>query len=124
MDKKCAVCRKTFHVKPSAFSRRHHCSKICKFVFDKRRMMEEKNPSYLGKNVGYQGLHFWLKRTFGIPDHCDLCGLNKAPKKLSGKRKKNYFEWSNKTGIYERSARHWWQLCVRCHKRFDLIFHY
>ena len=66
-----------------------------------------------------QRIHTWVRKNFGVPDHCDLCGLSEQKKTKDGR---NYFDWSNRTGIYEKSGYHWWMLCKKCHKNYDLTF--
>lgn len=68
---------------------------------------------YLTKK--YRRLHDWINRNWGKPNHCELCKLDKIPK-----GKIVYFDWSNKTGIYDKDRKNWWQLCKRCHKIFDI----
>ncbi len=69
--------------------------------------------NYLTKK--YRRLHDWIKRHWGKPYHCELCGLKEIPK-----GKIVYFDWSNKTGIYNKNRKNWWQLCKKCHKVFDI----
>lgn len=97
--------------------------------FDKKHSQETKNiisksaksrlgeraGHWKGDRVGRYGLHCWLKSTFGQADHCDLCGTTEQPKHS----KRNNFEWSCMTGIYERKAENWWMLCAKCHRNYD-----
>lgn len=66
-----------------------------------------------GEAAGYTSIHQWLAKHFGKPDHCDLCGRNK---KRGEKRK---FEWARRAPGLDRNLQNWWQLCVKCHRRYD-----
>ena len=69
------------------------------------------------KQGGYYSIHVWLKYLLGKANHCDICG------KLAKKHEnKNAFEWSCRTGNMERNLKNWWQLCKRCHVRYDRNF--
>ena len=65
--------------------------------------------------VKYRRLHNWVARYLGKANHCEKCGLNKLPP-----NKKIYFHWSNISKKYKRELTDWKQLCVKCHKAFDL----
>ena len=67
-----------------------------------------------GDNIRNETLHQWLASNFGKADHCENCDGEKIPK-----GKKHWFEWSNKTGQYNRRRENWWQLCVPCHRKYD-----
>lgn len=79
------------------------------------------NNSWTGNKPEYHTLHIWLKSEYGKANHCDLCGLKEIPKRISnrGKLIKTWFEWSNKTKVYERDLKNWWQLCIPCHRSYD-----
>ena len=74
----------------------------------------EKHFGWKGDNVGYFGLHLWIKKHFGVANHCDKCGIKEMPKD-----KKYWFEWSQKTNKNSRNIKDWWQLCVPCHRDYD-----
>lgn len=67
------------------------------------------NDRWLGDKVGYQGLHDWLRRIYGKLLFCEIC------KRDDRKR----YDWSNKTGKYERKIENWWRLCRKCHIKYD-----
>jgi len=72
----------------------------------KRKMSEshiaEKNPMWKGDKVGYQALHFWVKRRKPKPELCEEC--NKKPP----------YDLANK-GIYDRNLENWEWICRKCH---------
>jgi hypothetical protein len=62
---------------------------------------------YKGENVGYKGLHMWLRKDFGNPNRCSMCG------------KTGSIQWANISGEYRRDINDWKQLCSECHGKFD-----
>ena len=58
----------------------------------------------------YIAVHIWVKYHHGKANRCDNCetGENRL------------FQWSNISGKYLRDREDWQQLCVPCHKRFDV----
>lgn len=65
-----------------------------------------KNPMWVGDDVGYTGLHAWVKRYLKKPKLCQDC--NKSPA----------YDLANK-GIYDRNLSNWEWLCRRCHMTKD-----
>ena len=65
--------------------------------------------NWKGDNIGYAGLHTWVRRTLGTPQTCVFCHK-------FGKRK---YHWSNISGKYKRRVDDWQRLCVPCHSKFD-----
>ena len=125
VKKKCVICTKSFYVKPSHAFIRKSCSWECAKEIHRKRMMGnrffplrrmDKNPRWTGDNITYAGLHNTIRSRFGKPAKCDLCGLDKQPPEF----RLNYFQWSNKTGVYNRHRKNWWMLCTKCHKNYDL----
>jgi len=74
-----------------------------------------KNPNWKGDNVGYIGIHSWLRKNFNKPIRCELC--NKIPKNAKDNRTK--LEWANKSGKYLRDRTDWICLCTKCHCNYD-----
>lgn len=67
--------------------------------------------NWKGDNVGYFGLHEWVKKTMGQPKNCEHC-----PKTdLKGMK----IHWANISGKYRRDVNDWVRLCVKCHWDFD-----
>lgn len=75
----------------------------------------EKHYYWKGDKVGYGGLHVWVRSRLGKAKKCIKCGLDKIPV-----GKKRFFHWSNISGKYKRSLSDWQELCVSCHKKYDL----
>ncbi len=79
-------------------------------VPSKNRKMQKGDSHYAwkGDRVGYRGLHYWLRRTKGVPERCDQCQSEKS------------VQWASRDGIYPRDATHYLPLCASCHKIHDL----
>lgn len=73
------------------------------------------------KEPSYKAVHFWLKKNFKKPDHCEMIGCKYPRKNYDGRLmiSPSRFEWSNKTGEYKRDINDWWQLCPSCHRKYD-----
>ena len=67
------------------------------------------NPRWSGNNVGYFGLHTWVKRKLGSAKVCEQCGSVK-----------NVW-WANKSHEYKRCLDDWLSLCAICHRKHDNI---
>lgn len=76
-----------------------------------KEMPEEKHPKWKGDDVGYCGLHLWVRKHLGKPTTCEHC--NKTG--LTGKK----IHWANKSGKYLRDVTDWLRLCAQCHKDYD-----
>lgn len=76
---------------------------------NKNKNLNEDNPAWKGKEVGYFGLHAWINNKLGRPKQCENCGKVKAKK----------FEWANKNHTYKRNLKDWVRLCVSCHRLYD-----
>lgn len=64
-----------------------------------------------GDKVGYTGIHSWLYREYGKPDHCE----GNPCKKISSN-----FQYALKKGFsYERKRENFMMLCVSCHRIYD-----
>jgi len=71
------------------------------------KMMGENNPAYKGDEVGYTGLHRWLRKNMPKPELCEVGG------------EKEKLEVANITGIYNRDFSNWVWACRRCHRKID-----
>lgn len=67
--------------------------------------------TWKGDNVGYVGVHLWLRREFGTPRTCEHCG--DATRKM--------YHWANISDKYTRDRTDWLRLCVPCHSKFDRL---
>jgi len=59
--------------------------------------------------VPYKTLHNHVRRLYGRPSLCEMCGTTEAGR----------FEWANVTGVYEIGRENWRRMCSSCHNRFD-----
>ena len=65
--------------------------------------------NWKGEEVGYIGIHHWVKKLLGRPKYCEHC-------KMSYKKR---YEWANISGEYKRDPLDWKRLCTSCHKIYD-----
>lgn len=72
----------------------------------------DKKPNWKGTEVGYFGLHDWIRRQLGKPSECKHCGTMKAKR----------YDWANKSHNYLRDLTDWIRLCRSCHIKYDKIF--
>jgi hypothetical protein len=136
IKRKCVICNKTFYTYPCRIKIGigKYCSRKCyeqnrnkafaksgiKTRFKKghkpspnRQMPSGKEHRlWKGENVGYRGLHYWLRRIKGIPQRCEHCGLERTtPKSI---------HWANIDHQYRRNPDDYIALCKSCHKLYDL----
>ena len=72
----------------------------------KSHMKNSDNPAWKGGNVGYYGLHLWIRRHLPKPTTCKNCNEDKK------------LEVSN-SGVYDRDFNNWEWLCRSCHAKKD-----
>src|SRR4030095_3985210 len=65
--------------------------------------------NWKGDDVSYSGLHRWVRRNFGLPRLCQVCGTTEAKR----------YDWASRRRIYSRDRSEWLRLCRRCHNRRD-----
>lgn len=80
----------------------HSCGCI-----SREHKLEEKNPMWKGIDVGYNGIHHWVKSRLKKPTKCLIC---KKVKKL---------DLANISQSYKRDLTDWEWLCRRCHMLKD-----
>ncbi len=90
---------------------RRFCSQKCA---QSRAPQDEKHGNWKGDEVGYAGLHVWVKKHLGRPKECQFCGS------LNNETGKNILQWASKDGTYLRDLSQWVPLCVSCHKSYDM----
>lgn len=61
-----------------------------------------------GNDVGYSGVHQWVRRHLPKPESCESCG-----------RVSKWIDLANITGIYSREFENWRYLCRKCHRKND-----
>ena len=69
----------------------------------------EEARRWKGEAAGYVAIHMWIKKHWGMPDHCDMCNCHDASR----------YEWCNKDKKYRRVREDWMQLCPSCHRIYD-----
>lgn len=77
----------------------------------KNKPKEENSPYWKGNNVGYSGIHMWVKSKLSSPNVCQMCGSNDENK---------MYHWANISGEYKRNLKDWIRLCVPCHSKYDM----
>lgn len=78
--------------------------------FKKGETTGSKNAKWKGDKASYTAKHIWVKTHYGKANHCEDCGDTSD----------RMYHWSNKSKKYLRDINDWQQLCVPCHKRYDL----
>jgi NUMOD3 motif len=73
------------------------------------KMRGERASRWKGDEVGYGGIHIWMRHTFGQPRECDHCGTTEAKR----------YEWANLSKEYKRDRADWLRLCNQCHQKYD-----
>jgi hypothetical protein len=63
----------------------------------------------MDKEIPYKTLHNRVRRLYGRPSLCEVCGTTTAKR----------FEWANVTGVYAIGRENWKRMCHSCHSRFD-----
>lgn len=71
------------------------------------RLVGEKHRLWKGDNVGYVGLHNWVRRALGYPKKCSKC------------KSQHNIQWANKSHSYKRDEDDWLELCRPCHMTYD-----
>ena len=66
------------------------------------------NDYWKGDEVGYHGLHGYLKRHNPKPENCQFC-----------EKKTNALDLANIDGVYKRDMKHFKYICRSCHNSFD-----
>ena len=87
---------------------------ICKRISEGHKRVATygaNNHNWKGDEVGYGGLHDWVRLILGRPRKCEHCGRD-------GFRRLQ-IHWANKSHRYLRDVNDWVRLCVRCHRAYD-----
>lgn len=74
------------------------------------RQMGSDASSWKGDEVGYGGLHDWIRSHYGKADRCE----NVYCPGLSTR-----YEWANVSHEYKRERADFVRLCKRCHSQYD-----
>jgi hypothetical protein len=114
----CIVCDKHFEEFASGIKegRGKFCSRICwrkghtAWNKGKAGPREELSPLWKGDQVGYFGLHEWVRRQKGKPIECEFCLRTEEETRM---------EWANISGKYKREIDDYMALCAKCHRNYD-----
>ena len=79
----------------------------------KEGVKDHKSNAWKGDQVGYFGLHSWVKKKLGTPQICEDCGKSGLTS--------HQIHWANISGDYKRDLSDWTRLCASCHSKFDNI---
>lgn len=122
---KCKICGKGFNTKICRLElgRGKFCSNNCYYKslighipwnkFKKLPNLSEENSCHWkGDNIGYHGIHQWVKKNLGKPETCNCCGKTG----LIGRK----IGWANKDHKYRRNLEDWIRLCTPCHRKYDI----
>ncbi len=74
----------------------------------RKKLFGKDNPMWKGDQVGYEGIHAWIKRRLPRPPYCEKCN-----------EKHNKLDLANISGKYLRRLDDWEYLCRRCHMLSD-----
>ena len=121
ITKNCLFCKGFFLVFPSHFSK-NFCSRKCTDRFKSKNYFGEKHFNWKGEDVGYFGLHTWLKKVLGKPKVCsnESCFYPRFNERGKWMEKPKRYEWANISGKYLRDVKDYFQLCPSCHRKYDL----
>jgi hypothetical protein len=80
---------------------------------------KENHPLWQGDDAGYFAVHIWLKKYFSKANHCE--NRDNGILSFSCTNKSKNYQWANKKeSKYTRYKKDYYQLCISCHKRYDL----
>jgi len=108
---KCLECGKYFY-QDKVDHEYKFCSHECYSKNRIGRFNEENSSTWKGNDVGYSGVHAWIKNKFGFPNKCEICGTTTA----------KIYHWANINHRYKRKAEDWKRMCVSCHAKYDYKF--
>jgi hypothetical protein len=73
-----------------------------------RATSDDRNPAWLGDAAGYSAVHNWIRKRKIKTGCCQNCGAER------------HTQWANVSREYRRELEDFVELCVPCHKRYDL----
>jgi hypothetical protein len=76
---------------------------------ERRAQSGEKNTAWKGDNVGWNAIHWWLRRNFPKERKCEECGIEG----------KTDYAFLHHPRPYTRVREDYRELCRRCHLAFD-----
>ena len=116
----CLCCATKFGKKPKdsykQWAKRKFCSNKCSGKYNSNRGTGHR--LWKGDEVSYSALHHWLRREYGHPKTCEMCGIVPIGNTKDGRSK---MHWANVSGEYKRERSDWMALCTRCHFHNDFL---
>lgn len=80
----------------------------------RKGQMLEKGNKWKGDQAGYSSIHKIIRKYYGNPPTCTMCGL------VGSRPKRNWnIQWANVSGLYKRDISDWIGLCSKCHSQYD-----
>lgn len=111
--KKCIICGKELVKKKNQSKKYFEQQRFCSNQCIGKYKTGEKNNRWAGDNVGYDGVHMWIKKIRGKASKCEHC-------KRTDRKK---YEWCSKDHKYTRNAEDYLELCTSCHRKYDYRFY-
>ena len=103
--------------KNGMFGQQHSLETRKKIAASRKPYIHEKAPNWKGEDVGYAGLHIWVRKYLGLrPRKCEQCGVKGRKRDKGGGWT---IEFANKSGLYKRDLKDWLILCRTCHRVHD-----
>lgn len=115
IDVKCKQCGVGFKTYPYRIKgdKKLFCSRKCYGEYSSVHLKGSNNNSWKGYDIGYYGIHDWLRKNYGKANKCE----NPECKCKNIKR----YEWALIKGKNcERKRENFWKLCSSCHKKYDM----
>lgn len=113
----CKSCKIQFSVSPSRVKKKgNFCSTDCSNNFNS--VKGKGNYNWKGDDVGYSGIHVWIREKFGNAKTCE----NKLREilKFPCSKTSQIFQWAmiHEKG-YKRKRENFMMLCVSCHSKYE-----
>jgi len=86
-----------------------HNSPATEFRKGDKRIVGKNNWNWKGEKSSYTAKHQWIRRKYGQPQECEICGTTEN----------RMYHWANISGQYKHKKSDWMRLCVPCHKKYD-----
>ncbi len=109
----CDNCGKSF--KEYLINRSHllkFCSYRCMGEYQSKTRIDENSANWKGDDVGYTGIHAWVRKHRGAPTKCEYCGKDGLAE--------HKIHWANTDHKWKRNLDDYIRLCRKCHFDYDL----
>jgi hypothetical protein len=101
---------KTGLVPKTAFKKGQRPSR--KTEFKKGENIGEFNSQWKGLDAGYRAIHHWVELHLGKASKCSKDNSHTSKR----------YHWANISHTYKRDLNDYMELCVPCHKKYDLEY--